>query len=140
MLGGERQARCAAAGIADQVEALEAGFACGAQDAGDLMVQRVAGGWRGSRVELEILRDHVGVVAERRDQGAIGKPGRHDATGEKDRFQRHLRASVLWCRALAGNTRGGTRTHTPVKAELFESSLSTVPAPGLVTGILGARR
>jgi hypothetical protein len=45
-----------------------------------------------------------------------------------------LAPSALVARGRRRSTRGGIRTHTPLQAEDFESSASTVPPPGQVKG------
>jgi hypothetical protein len=68
------------------VETVEAGVVCRAQHPGDLVIQRVAGRWLRSGVDLEVLRDRVDVVAQRLDQRFVGEVGRHDRAREKDRL------------------------------------------------------
>src|SRR5262249_18613273 len=92
--GGERQARCAAARIANQMEALETGVACGSQHTVDLVLERVVGGRLGFCVELEVLRDRFRVLAQCLDQSAVGEISRHYAAGQQDCLQCHLGASV----------------------------------------------
>src|SRR5262249_14929671 len=92
--GSEREARCTAARIANQVESLETGVACCSQHTVDLVVKRVVG-WRlGVCVDLEVLRDRFHVLAQRLDQSAVGEVGRHYAAGQQDCLQRHIAASV----------------------------------------------
>ncbi len=71
MLGGEQETRCAAAGVADQVKALETSVPSRAQHAGDLVVKRVARRRLGPRINLEVLRDRLDIRAQRLEQRTV---------------------------------------------------------------------
>jgi hypothetical protein len=72
------------------VEAIEAGFARRARDPGDLVVERVADGRLGARVDLELLGDRVDVVAQLFEQRRIGEARRQDAAGQKHGLRPHV--------------------------------------------------
>src|SRR5439155_24674312 len=82
--GTEREAGRSSARITDEVEALETGGVGHPRDAADLGLQCVVRGWRVRRVDLELLRPRVDVVAEHIEEGGICELGGKNTAGQKD--------------------------------------------------------
>ena len=116
MSGGERQAQGAAARVADEMKAVEAGRVRGPQDAVSLVLERVPGGRCRVGVDLELLRDGLHVVAERGEQRAVGELGWHDAAGQEDRLGRHGRPRTSSMKASTSVAAGSIRCPPPTSA------------------------
>ena len=79
-----RERGCAAARVADEVEALPAPRIGLTNDAGDLVVEGVVDRRLVARIHLEILRDRIDVRPECVDQRAVGEVGGKDGARKQD--------------------------------------------------------
>ena len=88
--GSERRRGGPAARVTDEMEALEPRHVGRTQDTVDLDVERVVRRQRLTRVDLEVLRDHVDVIAgERLKQRPVGELSGQHAPWNEDRMVPH---------------------------------------------------
>jgi hypothetical protein len=109
---GEGEARGAASGVADEVEAVEARGLGGSQDSIDLDVEHGVGRGLIGRVDLELLGHRLDVVTERLQQCPICQVGREHCPGKQDHLwsrTHEISAAIIWGGICAGGARFSLR-------------------------------